>query len=260
MPRSFRRVLTVGFVAGCWPGLVPASAAAATCADYSTQAAAQRAADTRDADRDGTYCESLPCPCLRPGGGGAGSTPARPRPATAPRPKAVSCGKERQTVKTLQDGGAARVSFGPAASTVEKLRLMEPPAVGTHSPRLPGEFTTYRLRVRLRSFKIEDDADIHLVVSSPSDATKTMIVELPNGACAQQAGPKSRTRMAAARSALTRACGQPGDRRFTLLSGTATVTGVAFFDVLHGQRGVAPNGIELHPLISFRSTSRCGAR
>jgi hypothetical protein len=27
------------------------------------------------------------------------------------------------------------------------------------------------------------------------------------------------------------------------------VTGVGFFDFLHGQRGVAPNGIELHPVL-----------
>ena len=38
-------------------------AQAATCSDYSSQAAAQRAQDTRDADGDGIYCESLPCPC-----------------------------------------------------------------------------------------------------------------------------------------------------------------------------------------------------
>jgi hypothetical protein len=43
-----------------WP---PSSASATTCADYSTQAQAQHAADTRDADRDGIYCERLPCPC-----------------------------------------------------------------------------------------------------------------------------------------------------------------------------------------------------
>ena len=35
------------------------NAAAATCADYDTQAEAQRAADTRDGDGDGRYCESL---------------------------------------------------------------------------------------------------------------------------------------------------------------------------------------------------------
>ena len=36
------------------------NAAAATCADYDTQAEAQRAADTRDGDGDGRYCEWLP--------------------------------------------------------------------------------------------------------------------------------------------------------------------------------------------------------
>ncbi len=39
--------------------LLPSSASAARCSDYSTQAEAQRAADTRDADADGVYCESL---------------------------------------------------------------------------------------------------------------------------------------------------------------------------------------------------------
>ena len=34
-------------------------AQAATCADYPNQAGAQRAHDTRDADGDGIYCESL---------------------------------------------------------------------------------------------------------------------------------------------------------------------------------------------------------
>lgn len=36
--------------------LAPGSAAAATCADYPNQAAAQKAADTRDGDGDGLYC------------------------------------------------------------------------------------------------------------------------------------------------------------------------------------------------------------
>lgn len=41
----------------------PVARAAATCSDYSNQAAAQEAKDTRDADGDGVYCETLPCPC-----------------------------------------------------------------------------------------------------------------------------------------------------------------------------------------------------
>lgn len=45
------------------------------CADYPNQAAAQRAGDTVDADGDGVYCESLPCPCLKPGSGDSRPTP-----------------------------------------------------------------------------------------------------------------------------------------------------------------------------------------
>ena len=56
----------------------PAAHAAATCSDYSNQADAQRAADTRDADGDGIYCESLPCPCLKPG---SGAPPPKKKPA-----------------------------------------------------------------------------------------------------------------------------------------------------------------------------------
>jgi hypothetical protein len=65
--------------------VLPGSASAATCSDYATQAEAQRAADTRDGDGDGIYCESLPCPCLKPGGS---SPPPPPAPPPPPRPPA----------------------------------------------------------------------------------------------------------------------------------------------------------------------------
>jgi len=58
-------------------------AAATTCAAYPNQAAAQRAADTRDGDGDGIYCEALPCPCLRPG---HSAPPRRPAPARETHP------------------------------------------------------------------------------------------------------------------------------------------------------------------------------
>jgi hypothetical protein len=37
----------------------------------------------------------------------------------------------------------------------------------------------------------------------------------------------------------------------THISGSARITGVGFFDRIHGQAGVAPNGIELHPALGF---------
>jgi hypothetical protein len=64
----------------------------ATCGGYATQAAAQRAHDTRDADGDGVYCESLPCPCASGSSGGGA-----PRPV-ASHGTATSCTRPRGVV------------------------------------------------------------------------------------------------------------------------------------------------------------------
>jgi hypothetical protein len=55
---------------------------------------------------------------------------------------------------------------------------------------------------------------------------------------------------------VAQSCGTPRTSSFTSLSGTAVVNGVGFFDFKHGQRGVAPNAIELHPALGF-SSSNC---
>jgi hypothetical protein len=67
----------------------PVARASATCADYANQAAAQRAADTRDGDGDGIYCESLPCPCSTGSGGGASPTPTPSPTPSCSKPSAV---------------------------------------------------------------------------------------------------------------------------------------------------------------------------
>ncbi len=66
----------------------PVAQPAATCADYKTQAEAQRAKDTRDADGDGIYCESLPCPCSDAAGGGG-----------EPKPESESCKRTKRSVR-----------------------------------------------------------------------------------------------------------------------------------------------------------------
>jgi hypothetical protein len=69
------------FALACVFAWAPDSASAAVCDDFSNQREAQEAANTRDADGDGIYCEALPCPCLKPGessGGGGGSEPLPP--------------------------------------------------------------------------------------------------------------------------------------------------------------------------------------
>jgi hypothetical protein len=62
---------------------------------------------------------------------------------------------------------------------------------------------------------------------------------------------KKAKQMGSARAAF----GTPPRSGFAHLSGQATITGVGFFDGIHGQVGVAINGIELHPLLSIRNAS-----
>ncbi|HEU5315851.1 MAG TPA: hypothetical protein VFX49_07040 [Chloroflexota bacterium] len=173
---------------------------------------------------------------------------AQPPP---PPPTGVACGVERWAVKTLSDPAAAGVDPNPTPVSVAALRaLPAPPGLGGGTPRLPGvETTAYRLTASLLRFKLEDDRDIHLVVADPTDESLTMITEFPDVACGGAIASARGAEMAAARAALTAACGSPSSNSFRSLRGTATLTGVGFFDVLHGQNGVAPNGIELHPVL-----------
>jgi hypothetical protein len=65
-----------------------------------------------------------------------------------------------------------------------------------------------------------------------------MIAEAPSPGCFARAKLVRKVQMLVARRAV-RVC-----RR-------AEVTGVAFFDYFHGQIGVAPNAIELHPILKL---------
>jgi hypothetical protein len=92
----------------------PPAALAATCADYPNQAAAQRAADTRDADGDGIYCEDLPCPCLRPGQDGSheGGQPRARRPRLGP---SVNLGAVRRRTGCRVRGSLPDLACTPGA-------------------------------------------------------------------------------------------------------------------------------------------------
>jgi hypothetical protein len=185
----------------------------------------------------------------------AGIAPAK---ATAPASKQVGCGIERWAVKTLADPAGRKLSLSPNPTTVRALRAKQAPSYGGLRRSRGVERTTYRVRASLIEMKLEDDSDIHLVIADPRDSRATMIAELPKAACTAGASTKARAKMRQARKAFVAACGVPTSS-FKRLTGTATISGVGFFDVIHGQRGVAPNGIELHPVVGFTSANCGGA-
>jgi hypothetical protein len=172
-------------------------------------------------------------------------------------PTRLACGVERWSVKTLTDPQARLINFHPHPTTVSALRLLAPTGFYGRGPGV--ERKTDRIRVRLVETKLEEDEDYHLVAADLRHPRQTMILEVPASNCTRGAASLRRRQMASARSSFIRACGYPSSSSFTRLRGTATITGVGFFDFLHGQTGVAPNGIELHPVLGF-TRARCGPR
>jgi hypothetical protein len=169
-------------------------------------------------------------------------------------------GVELWAVKTLTDVDAASVTYSPKAHTIGWLRdRIKPkplPSVRVHTkPEV--EFQVFRLsRVYLVESGREEDRDIHLVIRD-QDPSHTMIVEFPDTTCPVAASSAHAAQMLAARRSFVKSChGLPPKGDFEQLSGRATITGVGFFDKKHSrpQRGVAPNQIELHPVLSFTSS------
>jgi hypothetical protein len=159
--------------------------------------------------------------------------------------------------------------------TVTELRqLVSPFANNQPGPQdsrsAPVELTVYTLTVALVGARIESDSDVHLVVADPNDPGATMIVEFPDPACIESKDAALVARMTNARSAVLKAAPRlvqqiaaggaipaaafdPQTQKMLLqpMGGLAQIIGVGFFDTVHGQDGVAPNGVELHPVLDF---------
>jgi hypothetical protein len=157
-------------------------------------------------------------------------------------------------VKTLSDPARRSVDFHAQLGKVARLRKLEAPGtLSTDTPRQAGiEKQVYRVRAQVVTAIIEDDSDIHLVIATRGHRKQSMIVELPDPACVDSRFKRAEIRNA--RSAMLSNCGPISFSSFTDLKGKVVVSGVGFWDEIHGQTGVAPNGIELHPVLGFTGT------
>ena len=158
------------------------------------------------------------------------------------------CGSERWPVKTLQDADTKLIIFTPIATTVHALREPTPPGNLRKidpSIRLAEEKQVYTVHALLIGFKKEGDSDYHLVLADPVDRKKTMIAEIPSPTCSN----KKYAAQFTAAAKFIESLGHATPKFKTLAKPVpVTVTGVFFFDFIHGQTGVAPNGAELHPV------------
>ncbi len=157
-----------------------------------------------------------------------------------------SCGVERWAVKTGTDADARRVHpDAPVVQTIAYLASLAPPAhPPAHARVQPAETTTYVLDATLVEYKLDADSDYQLIIRDAHG--NTMIAEIPDPACVKASSPFA-SRIDNARAGF--------NARFTATTGFKTanipvrLTGVGFFDYRRGQPGVAPNAIELHPVL-----------
>jgi hypothetical protein len=167
----------------------------------------------------------------------------------APDASTGSCGVERWSVKTGTDADRALINLQSTTNTtIAALGALTAPGTLPANNRIqPTETTVYRLQATLTEYKLEADSDYHLVLSDGSG--HTMIAEIPDPACVGTTSPlatsisKSRAEFDAKYTPTT---------SFQTANVPVTVTGVGFFDFLHGQPGVAPNGIELHAVLDVQ--------
>ncbi len=160
----------------------------------------------------------------------------------------AQCGVERWSVKTGTDQDVGLVNLGSKTSTtIASLSAITAPNPIPDGRRVqPTETTVWVLNATLKKYVRAYDSDYHMVLAD--DAGHTMIAEIPDPGCVGPGSPlaagiaHARAQFDAVFTATT---------NFQNADVPVQITGVGFFDYLEGQEGVAPNGVELHPIIDI---------
>jgi len=189
----------------------------------------------------------------------------------------MKCGTERWNIKTLTDPDAlqeqstlpqnlaALITKSPTTNVDSLTSLPMPTTWSPDLPRQKEEQKMERLEADITGYKLEADSDYHIVIIDPKDpAKKTMIIESPDPKCLG-GNPSSPEVIPAEYKKMFGDVRKQFDGLIQHHGGktpTPTfykinppihvfVTGFVFFDKIHGQTGVASNGIELHPIIDI---------
>ena len=157
-----------------------------------------------------------------------------------------SCGVECWSVKTGTDPDAHLVGLtNPVRQTIAYLDALPAPSSLPANGRVqPTETTLFMVDATLVQYKLENDSNYHLVLKDAQG--NTLIAEIPDPACVGSSSPfasgiqNARSEFDAKYVATT---------SFQCANIPVEIRGVGFFDFNHGQTGVAPNAVELHPVI-----------
>jgi hypothetical protein len=160
----------------------------------------------------------------------------------------AQCGVERWSVKTGTDPDAGLVNLSSSTNTVipTMTSWTAPSPIPANNRVAPYETTQWVLNATLTQYKLETDSDYHLVLTDSSG--NTMIAEIPSPACVGSGSPFL-PGIQRSRSEFDAVYAPTGN--FQPANVPVQIRGVGMFDFLHGQTGVAPNGIEVHPVLDI---------
>lgn len=160
----------------------------------------------------------------------------------------AQCGGERWSVKigSDPDAGLANLS-NPTPTTLATLTALAAPNPIPDNKRVqPIETTLWVVNATLKQYQKQADSDYHLLLID--GAGHQMIAEISSPNCVAPGSPFA-VGVARARAQF--------DAKLNATSAMKNanvpvqITGVGFFDHLAGQAGVAPNGIEIHPILDI---------
>jgi hypothetical protein len=162
----------------------------------------------------------------------------------------TSCGVERWSIKTGTDSGVRSINLKTVIpSNIFHLRMIAAPASLPVASRVkPVETSVYSVSAMLLRYKYETDSDVHLVIADKGG--RTMIAEMPAPQCVSTTSPFLPS-IKYVRAKFTSQF-HPSDV-WHRVNAPVQIAGVGFFDFKHGQSGVAPNAIELHPVLRFNA-------
>lgn len=172
------------------------------------------------------------------------------------------CGVSRWAVKSLSDTTVDKIDFDKFTKkrkTVKWLVNSEPPAQKPQATRINGlEWFAFKVHAILVGYKkSSDDQDFHVVIKDLR-TKDTMIVEFKDPKCS---GVCSSSFLGQMRQAREDFMNSPAVLERGKVTSTykklnkrvkVELVGIGFWDFIHGQIGVAKNGIELHPVINYR--------
>lgn len=175
-----------------------------------------------------------------------------------------ACGTERWGVKVVQDQHAKYffqqndIASGKLQktnkTTIADLHNQPYPFTNLHGfpPKWSytqrageAEFRIWQITAILTKKKNEDDEDYHLVLK---DGDSFLVAEIPSANCVENTPEPLKSMIIQARNDFDEWLTGQTKKTFNQ---KVRLTGLGFFDRVHGAEGASPNGIELHPVIKI---------